>query len=76
MLYVSDIWPDKDDCMIRPDKNDQVMVTWICNVTSEDRIFAEECRTKLKCNCMGGMFTGKSLQLLVKNEQNGRQCLV
>ena len=53
MLYVSDIWPDKDDCMIRPDKNDLVMVTWTCNVTSEDRIFAEERWTKLKCNCMG-----------------------
>ena len=53
MLYGSDIWPDKDDCMIRPDKNDLVMVTWICNVTSEDRIFPEERRTKLKCNCMG-----------------------
>ena len=76
MLYGSETWPDKDEYMIRLDKNDIRMVSWECNVRSEDRISAEECRTNLKFKDMGECLQDRSLQLLGKNGKNGRECLV
>ena len=44
MLYGSDIWPVKEE----DERNYARMVTWRCNITHEDRISAEEFRTRLK----------------------------
>ena len=47
MLYGSETWPVKEEDVIKLEKNDVWMVRQMCNVRSEDRISAEELRTRL-----------------------------
>ena len=46
-LYGSETWPVKEEDVIKLEKNDVWMVRQMCNVRSEDRISAEELRTRL-----------------------------
>ena len=43
-LYRNKTWPNKDDYVIRPGRNDVRMVRWACNVTPEVKISAMERR--------------------------------
>lgn len=44
--YGSETWPVKDD-VIKLERNDARIVRWICNISSEDMIYAEELKTRL-----------------------------
>ena len=51
----SEAWPVKED-VIRLDRNNSKMVRWMCNVRPDDRISAEELRTRLKSKSMRELF--------------------
>ena len=61
MLYGSEIGPVKKDA-IRLKRNDPRMVKWMCKVRLEDRIFAEELRTRLKLKSMMESLHDRRLQ--------------
>ena len=48
MIYGSETGPIIDENVIRLERNDASMVTWMCNVWPEIKISAEEIRTRLK----------------------------
>ena len=48
MLYGNETWPVKEEDVNRLERNDVKMVRWMCKVMAEDKIFAEELRTRLK----------------------------
>ena len=50
--------------MIRLERNDARTVRWLCNVLSEDRISAEELRTRLKLKSMRECLQDRRLQWL------------
>ena len=52
MLYGCETWSVKLEDVIRLEMNHTRMVRWMCNVKSEDRISAEECRTRLNLKSM------------------------
>ena len=52
MLYGSETWPSKEEDAIRPERNNESMVRWVCNVRPEVSIFVEELRTKLELKSM------------------------
>ena len=57
MLYGGDTLPVKED-VIRPERNDARMVSWIFSVRPEDSTIEEELSTRLKLKSMLEMFTG------------------
>ena len=54
MLYGSGTWSAKEESVIRVERNDARMVRFMCNVRPDDRISAEEHRTRLKLSSMRG----------------------
>ena len=52
MLYGSETRPVKEEDQIRYERNDARVAEWICNVGPEDKISAEECRSRLKLQSM------------------------
>ena len=55
--------------MIRLDRNDARMVRWMCKVRPENRISAEELRTRLKLKSMSKCLQDRRLQWLVHLEK-------
>ena len=47
MLYGSEAWSVKVEDVTRLQKNDARMVRWVCNIRAEDKVSAEELRTRL-----------------------------
>ena len=41
LLYGKEIWPFKEEELIRPESNDARMDRWMCSVRPEDRISGE-----------------------------------
>ena len=58
MLYGRKIWPVKEQDVITLERIDAKMVRWMCNNRPEERIPAEEFRTRLKLEQHKQMFTG------------------
>ena len=52
MLYGSHTWSVKGEYLIRLEKNNGRVVKWIYTIKPEDRIFAEDFRTRLHLNSM------------------------
>ena len=52
MLYRSETWIIKEEGVIRLERNDTRKVQWMCNIRTENRILAQELRTRLKLNSM------------------------
>ena len=52
MLYASETWPLKEENVIRLDRIDTRIVRWMCNVKPDDRISAEELRSRLNLKSM------------------------
>lgn len=48
MLHRSETWLVKEEDIIRIERNDAGTNRWISSVRSEDKIFAEELRPRLK----------------------------
>ena len=52
ILVASETWSTKEEDVIRLERNNARMVRYMCNIRPEDRIFAEELRTRLKLKSM------------------------
>ena len=52
MLYGNQTWPAKEEDVIKLERNDPRMATWMRNVRHEEMIFAEELRTRLNLKSM------------------------
>ena len=62
LLYGSEAWRVKQENVIRLERNDARMVTWMCNVSPGDRISAEEIRDRLKLKGISEYLQDRSLQ--------------
>ena len=52
MRYGRETWPVNEGDVIRVQRTDTRKVRWMCNVRPDDKISAEELRTRLKLNSM------------------------
>ena len=48
VLNGSTTWPIKEEDVIRLERNDLMILRWMCNVSFQDKISAEELRIRLK----------------------------
>ena len=62
--------------MIRLEKNHAKMIRWMCNFRPEDKISAEELRTKLKWNSLREYLLDRETKMVWSSRKNGRECLV
>ena len=66
---VIETWSNKEEDVIRIDRNGARMVRWMCNVKSEDKISAEELRTRMKLKSMKECLQDRRLQWFVHIER-------
>ena len=66
---VIETWSNKEEDVIRIDRNGAGMVRWTCNVKSEDEISAEELRTRMKLKSMKECLQDRRLQWFVHIER-------
>ena len=62
IFYESQVWPVKEEDMVKLERNAAKMVRWIINVGSENRISEEELRTRLKLKSIKECLQDRSLQ--------------
>ena len=62
LLYGSETRSIKEEDVIRLERNDVRMVRWTCNVKPEDKISAEELRSRGKWKSIKECLQGKRLQ--------------
>ena len=62
LLYGSEAWQIKQENVIRLERNDARMVTWMCNFSPGDMISAEEIRDRLKLKGISEYLQDKRLQ--------------
>ena len=62
MVHRSETWLVKEEDIIRIERSDAGINRWISNVRSEDKIFAEELRPRLKFNSLNECFQDGRLQ--------------
>ena len=70
ILYGSEAWPVIDENVIRLERNDANMITWMCNVRHEDRTSAGELRSRLKLKKMREFSQDRGFGHLERTEQN------
>lgn len=46
-IYAGETWPVREEDLARLERNDMMMIRWMCNVTLKDRISSDELRSCL-----------------------------
>ena len=69
MPYGGETWPFKEEDVVILERNDTVMVRWMCIVRCQDKISAEELRTRLKLNSIRENLQGRKRKWLGHQER-------
>ena len=76
VLYESETWVNKEECVIRVQRNCLRMDGWMFNVRHKDRISAEVLRTRLKSKNMMNWLQDRKPAMIYSSRKNGRECFV